>query len=66
MTKCNNKCMCGRNIHDKNETKQKVILRLTFIKNIISFIKKFNSVGYKHPNNHKIAESHHEPDMFAF
>ena len=23
MTKCNNKCMCGRNIHDKNETKQK-------------------------------------------
>ena len=23
MTKCNNKCMCGRNIHDKDEKKQK-------------------------------------------
>ena len=22
MTKCNNKCMCGRNIHDKDEKKQ--------------------------------------------
>ena len=23
MTKCNNKCMCGRNIHDKDEKQQK-------------------------------------------